>query len=179
MNKRLLLLSVVLAVAGVISVWAPSVTAQSALTEEQRARVRFNCVQIKSTLNQLKVSDALLRVNRGQHYESLSGKYMDRFNIRLANNGLNAQGLLSVKTGYDTALNTFRAHYTEYERQLNTAIGIDCTKDPDGFHLAVENARTKRKIVHDDVRKLHTLIDDYRSAVDDFKLNFQRVSGGN
>lgn len=176
MNKRLIILSAVLAIAGVVSYLTPNVMAQSALTDEQRDRIKFNCVQIKNTLNQLKVSDALLRVNRGQHYESISGKLMDRFNTRVSNNGLDSQGLLSVKTSYDNALNTFREHYTAYERQLLTATRIDCTKDPDGFHLAIENARTKRGIVHDDVLKLNALIDDYRATVNDFKTNFQRNS---
>lgn len=176
MNKRLLLLAAVMTIAGIVSFWAPTTFAQSALTDEQRERIRVNCVTIKNTLNQLKVSDALLRVNRGQMYESLSGKLMDNFNTRLSNNGLDAQGLVTVTNSYDTALNTFRSHYRDYESQLVTAIRVDCTKDPDGFHLAVENARTKRGIVHDDVRKLHALIDDYRSAVSDFKMNYDRVS---
>lgn len=147
------------------------------LSEEQKTQIKDNCVAVKSTLNQLHASDALLRVNRGQIYESVGAKLMNRFNGRLSSNGLDIKGLSLVSTNYQTALSNFRSDYQSYERQLSTAIAIDCTKDPQAFHLALEDARAKRKVVHDDVVKLHRYIDDYRSAVNDFKLNFERLSG--
>ncbi len=157
--------------------WSVSAQQSASLSEKQRELIRDNCVSIKSTLNQLKVSDALLRVNRGQIYESMGSKLMSTFNTRLSNNRLDNRGLVAVATGYDGALAKFRTDYQAYEQQLVTAINIDCTQDPDGFHFANENARTKRAQVHDDVLRLHEYIEDYRSAVKDFQLSYERVSG--
>ncbi len=151
--------------------------AQTDLTDEQLKKISANCVSIKNTLNQLHASDALLRVNRGQIYEAMATKLMDRFNGRLSSNKLDATGTTAVTTSYRSALDTFRVDYQSYERQMSAAIRIDCDKKPAEFHAAIEDARTKREKVHTDVLRLHQYIDDYRSAVNDFYINFERVSG--
>lgn len=156
-----------------------NVSAQSSLTEEQLQRISANCLAAKTTLNQLHASDALLRVNRGQIYESMGAKLMNNFNGRLSSNSLDNKGLLLVTTSYKGALDSFRLDYQAYERQLSAAIKVDCNKQPAEFHDAVEDARTKRAKVHADVIRLHQYIDDYRSAVSDFLINFERVSGSN
>jgi hypothetical protein len=152
-------------------------SAQSDLTDDQLQRISANCLSIKNTLNQLHASDALLRVNRGQIYESMGTKLMDRFNGRLTSNSLDAVGTIAVTNSYRSALDTFRSDYQLYERQLSAAIKIDCDKQPGAFHNAIEDARTKRNKVHTDVGRLHQYIDDYRSAVNDFLINFERTSG--
>lgn len=152
--------------------------AQSVLTDGQREVINANCLTIKNSLGQLHASDALLRVNRGQLYELMKTRLMDRFNGRVTSNNLDTIGLLAVTNSYNTALTTFRQNYQAYERQLSAAMRIDCTKEPDAFHNAILDARTKRGTVHDDVTRLHRLIDDYRSAVNDFYLNYSRVNGG-
>lgn len=161
-----------------LGVVSTSASAQTTLTDEQLRRISANCLSAKSTLNQLHASDALLRVNRGQLYEAIGAKLMNNFNNRLTSNNLDAKGLLLVTTNYQTALTTFRSDYQAYERQLAAAIRIDCDKEPLAFHLAVEDARDKRAKVHVDVVRLHQYIDDYRSAVNDFYINFERTGGG-
>ncbi len=171
-------LIVALAIIGLASVYSATAQAQmTELTDEQRARVVTNCVSIKNTLNQLKATDALLRVNRGQVYEALSSKLMDRFNSRLDNNDLEIKGFVSLKSSYDDQLDTFRSDYDQYARQLGVAIAVDCAKEPDAFHRAIESARTKRALLHEDVKRLHGSIDDYRSGVVDFRTNFERLAG--
>lgn len=146
------------------------------LTPEQTERVKSNCVSIKNSLNQLHASDALLRVNRGQVYESMASKLMDNFNNRLASNRLDNKAMVTVTTNYRTALNNFRTDYIAYEQKLSAAIAIDCATQPNTFHKTVDEARTLRKKVHEDVRRLHRLIDDYRMSVGDFLLNYERIS---
>ena len=151
--------------------------AQSAsLTSEQIELIRNNCTSTKSTLSQLHASDALLRVNRGQIYESMASKLMDPFNNRLGNNRLDSRATSAVTSSYRTALDTFRTDYRLYEEKLSSAIRIDCANAPTLFYTTIEQARVNRAKVHEDVVKLHRYIDDYRSAVGDFLLNFERVS---
>lgn len=169
----------VLITASLLSVFALKNTYAYDLTNDQISRISANCLSIQGSLNQLHASDALLRVNRGQIYESMGSKLMGNFNARLRNNGLDSKGLVVVSDEYQTALSTFRNDYQTYERQLSTAIRTDCTKDQVGFHTALQDARVKRAIVHDDILHLNQYIDDYRSAVNDFMLNFQRVTGAN
>jgi hypothetical protein len=146
------------------------------LTPEQTQRVKANCVSIKSSLSQLHASDALLRVNRGQVYEAMSTKLMDTFNSRLASNSLDNKAMVTVTDNYRKALDTFRTDYIAYEQKLAAAIRIDCVSQPNMFHTTVQDARKLRKTVHEDVLKLHRFIDDYRSSVGDFLLNFERIS---
>jgi hypothetical protein len=165
--------------ASLVSVFVLKNSYATDLSSDQTTRIQANCLSIKGSLNQLHASDALLRVNRGQIYESVGTKLMNSFNSRLGNNSLDNKGLVSVTNEYQVALTTFRTDYQAYEQQLSVAIKTDCTKDPTSFHNALENARTKRTTVHDDVARLNQYIDDYRSAVNDFMLNFERVTGKN
>lgn len=158
-----------------VSLSGASVKAED-LTPGQAEQVRTNCLSIKNSLNQLHASDALLRVNRGQVYESMASKLMDNFNNRLAINSLDNKAMNTVTTNYRTALNNFRSDYIAYEQKLSSALRIDCSAQPNSFHNTVLEARKLRQTVHEDVLKLHRLIDDYRSAVGDFLLNYERLS---
>lgn len=146
-----------------------TIHAQSAsMSDGQIARIRASCVGAKSTLAQLHASDALLRVNRGQIYESMSTKLMSRFNDRASSNHYDISGLLSATQNYGTMLTTFRADYQTYEEQLSNALNIDCTKEPVAFYDAVSLARTLRSQVHVDVTRLHQYIDDYDTVLNVF-----------
>lgn len=144
------------------------------LSEDQLARIRTNCVTAKNTLNQLHASDGLLRVNRGQIYDSMSTKLMARFNARADTNRYDVKDLTAVTQTYNTTLTAFRANYQAYEEQLSTALRIDCVNEPAQFYDAVAAARTKRTQVHTDVVKLHQYIDDYRAAFETFQQQFDR-----
>jgi hypothetical protein len=179
MKIRVRFVLIAIVAASLLSAFALKTTNAEDLSADQNNRIQANCLSIKSSLSQLHASDALLRVNRGQIYESVGTKLMNSFNSRLSNNSLDNKGLVSVANEYQTALTTFRTDYQQYEQQLSATIKIDCTKEPTAFHNALQDARTKRSKVHDDVLRLNQYIDDYRSAVNDFMLNFQRVTGSN
>lgn len=151
----------------------------SPMTDEQIGRIRSSCFSAKNTLNQLHASDALLRVNRGQIYESMSTKLMTRFNSRADSNNLDIKDLTAVAQDYTTALMTFREDYISYEVQLSAALNIDCLKEPVSFYDAVTAARTMRTQVHTDVTKLHQYIDDYKTAFDAFTADFNKTNGTN
>lgn len=171
-----LIISVILSGATILKVVAES----QPVSDQQLESIRNNCVSVKNTLNQLRSSDALLRVNRGQAYESLTTKLMERFNGRVASNKLNNSNLVAVTNNYNTVLDTFRADYITYEKQLSAAISIDCSKQPAVFYDTVALARNERDQVHTDVQKLNQLIDQYRATLDQFETSYQvPVQGAN
>ncbi len=154
-----------------------SASAQSIpMTRAQIDQIRNNCDSTKVTLNQLHASDALLRVNRGQTFESMSTKLMKRFNSRLSANNYNNEALVLVTNNYDTMLDTFRSDYKTYEEQLSATLNIDCSNQPATFYDAVASARTKRNQVHTDVVKLNQLIDKYQAAVNQFEKDYQTAA---
>lgn len=148
------------------------------LTDEQVILVKNNCISATSTLNQLHASDALLRVNSGQIYESLATKLMEKFNNRIASNHYGNSTLVSITVNYKTTLDTFRRDYINYEEQLTKALDIDCNAQPVAFYDAVANARVKRVLVYADVAKLNKYIEDYKAAVAQFELDYQAVNAG-
>lgn len=150
----------------------------SILTDSQINQVKNNCVSAKATLNQLHASDALLRVNSGQIYESLSTKLMDKFNARLANNNFGNSTLVSISINYEQALDEFRQDYMNYENQITKTLNYNCTSEPVAFYESVLESRVKREKVYGDVVKLNKYIEEYKAAVDLFKLDYQAVSDG-
>ncbi len=150
----------------------------NSITDQQIERIRTNCISAKNTLSQLHSSDALLRVNRGQIYESMSTKLMSRFNSRVSNNGYKNDGLVSAAASYESALDAFRSDYIAYEEQLSLAIEMDCSKQPVAFYDAVALARNQRNQLNADIVRLNKQIDQYYSAVEQFEKDYQAAVNG-
>ena len=148
------------------------------MTSQQIEQIRNNCVLSKSTLNQLHASDALLRVNMGQVYESMSTKLMARFNSRVVKNGFSNTSLVVTTTSYEQMLDVFRSDYIIYEEHLTSAINIDCTNQPVAFYDAIDLARSKRSQVYSDVVNLNQYIDQYQSAVSQFAKDYAATTNG-
>lgn len=147
------------------------------LTTDQSQHIVSTCSSIKSTLNQLHVSDTLLRVNRGQFYESMSSKLMTKFNARLNNNGIDNNAFVTITNDYTTLLNTFRTDYQLYEIQLSNTIAINCFKQPSTFNDAVVQARVLRNKVHDDVNNLNSQLVSYQTGVNTLLATYDQPAG--
>ena len=138
------------------------------MTEAHIARIRNNCVEAQSSLNQLHASDALLRVNRGQLYEAISTKLMAPLNSRVSLNKLDGVTLVSTTVQYEKEFDEFRANYQSYEEAMSKALDINCTEQPVAFYDSVTDAREKRQKVHDSTQAIQKTIKQYRSEVDKF-----------
>lgn len=145
------------------------------LTAEQTQHISENCNAIKNVLNQLHISDALLRVNIGQQYELVSTKLMERFNNRLSNNRFKIDDLKLSYNNYGLKLDSFRADYITYEESLSIAIKVDCKFKPNDFYQSLMSARNNRSRVYEDVKTLNQEIDQYRSAVAAFEKSYQAI----
>lgn len=142
------------------------------MSEAHIERIRTNCTETKATLSQLHASDGLLRVNRGQIYESISTKLMATFNSRVSLNRLDATQLVTVASVYERELTAFRVDYKAYEQQMSDILKIDCTKQPVAFYDAIAEARTKRMKVRQHVVALTKQIGEYRTAFDAFEKQY-------
>lgn len=173
-----------LSILGVISLIVLTVAASpfaysaTELTADQRQHIQTNCSSIKAIVSQLRASDALLRVNRGQLYESIGTKLMDRFNGRLDSNSINLDDFSSTTTIYRQSLTNFRSDYIAYAGQLTKTLSIDCQTQPDEFHSAVETSRELRKKVRSSVVALNTAITNYQTHVNNFQQNYDKATNG-
>lgn len=141
------------------------------MTEAHIARIRANCVEAQSTLTQLHATDALLRVNRGQLYESISTKLMAPFNSRVALNQLDGANLVSIAATYERQLTEFRTNYQQYEEVMSELLKINCVNQPVAFYDSVADARSKRQKVHDSTLQLQQSVQDYKTEFDTFAAN--------
>lgn len=168
-----------LLLAGVLLAWPGAAYAQTIpLTQSHIAHVRSNCLTAVSSLDQLHRTDALLRVNRGQLYESISTRLMSRLNSRVALNRLDASKLTVASSNYEKALKSFREHYINYERQLNSTININCREQPQRFYDMVVETGKRRQRVNVDVRQIHRYLDDYNKAFAALRSEYESAVKG-
>lgn len=166
-------IAMTVAVIGIVISRPLFVHADTPMTEAQIQRIRSNCVEAQSTLYQLHASDALLRVNRGQLYESMSSKLMEPFDSWLALNSYNPSELISIAADYNDKLTDFRSDYQQYEEAMSKTLAINCTNQPVAFYDSVSDTREKRSKVHDATLELHRLINDYKKAFEKFAKDFK------
>jgi hypothetical protein len=174
--KRFLIFTAVatVAITGAL-VWHVSSArgAEEPMTEAHIARIRSNCVEAQSTLTQLHTSDALLRVNRGQLYESISTKLMAPFNSRVAINKLDGTTLVALATDYERELAAFRLNYQQYEEAMSKTLKINCANQPVAFYDSIGDTRAKRRVTHDSTLALQKTIQDYKNEFEAFARKFQ------
>lgn len=178
--KRLLLTGAVMATSVVVLFAVTQISgAQSQpMSEAHIERIRANCVDVKATLSQLHASDALLRVNRGQLYESISTKLMATLNSRVSLSRLDSTQLVTVSSSYERELAAFRVNYQVYEQQMSDLLKLDCTKQPVAFYDAVAIARDKRTEVHENVTAITKEIANYKVAFDAFEKQYKESLNG-
>lgn len=160
-------------IGGVVFGMGASAEDMAPMTDEHIARIRANCVDAQAALFQLHASDAGLRVDRGQIYESMSTKLMAPFNSRIVLNRISDENLLTTAATYDKQLIAFRQQYQQYEEAMSATLRIKCTNQPVAFYDSVADTRTKRKLTHETVVELHKTIQKYGSEVEAYAKNFQ------
>lgn len=143
------------------------------MTEAHIQRIRNNCVEAQSTLNQLHASDGLLRVNRGQLYESMSTKLMAPLNSRITLNKLNGATLVTITATYETQLEDFRVKYQQYEEAMSKTLKMNCKNQPVAFYDSVGDTREKRRLVHDSTLTLQATIQNYKNEFEAFAKTVQ------
>ncbi len=143
-------------------------TASNSLTDAQLVRIRTNCSQIKTQLDRIHSSDALLRVNRGQLYEHMGTRLMTPLNTRIAANRLDGSNLIATTSQYEAHLDEFRTTYRDYERKLSETIRIDCQKQPAIFYNTLTEARTLRTKVYEATESLRKDVTTYGTELEAF-----------
>lgn len=131
------------------------------LSDAHIANIRANCVEAQTSLSQLHASDGLMRVNRGQLYESISTKLIAPLNSRLILNRIEPGNLLTLATKYDQQLQTFRNDYQAYEVAMSRTLSFNCVKEPSLFYDSLVDAREKRQKTHDAAQDLQKVVIEF------------------
>lgn len=171
---KLRMLAVLALVGGAFFVFAqqPAYAAESAITPEVINRVKARCIENQGTLNRLHKTDAFIRIDRGNLYQTISDKLMVPFNRRVASNQLDPGKLLTITSDYKSEYAVFYQAYIDYDNALSKVLDIDCTKEPVTFYNALVEAREKRVKLSESIGRLKGLIRDYGVNFSEFKSNY-------
>lgn len=132
-------------------------------------KIKASCDVIRPGLRRLHTSDALLRVNTGQEYNSISARLMARLNSRLALNRIDSAKFVEIAAKFDAQREQFSTHYNEYEASLSSLIRIDCRVSPTEFYAALLKTRDARNKLSISVQSMNDSLVEYRVAVEHLK----------
>lgn len=139
------------------------------LSDADITTIRTNCVNVQASLNRIKESDALARINIGQQYETISTKLMAPFNSRVGLNRLDAVALTQTTVEFNKKLDEFRSLYQQYKETLTRAIDLKCADQPVTFYDTLTLARDHRAAVREVVVSLGGLVKQYGAQVQSLK----------
>jgi len=131
-----------------------------------REIIMMNCRETKSILTRLEKADISTRLNRGADYDKLLS-LMFAMNARLASNKIAAPELADITAQFGSEVAEFRSNYDIYNDDLGKANDIDCYAKPIEFYERLENIRRSRAKLHENVKHLRQLADDY---IDGFEM---------
>lgn len=147
----------------------PNVLAQDMVPQTENTildNLTSRCDEIHGSLRRLHTSDALLRVNVGQTYNTISARLMARLNSRLALNRIDSRELVEISGNFDQQRSEFSSNYNEYESSLSSLIKIDCKSKPAEFYAQLITTRDLRLRLAETVKSMNASISDYRTAVE-------------
>lgn len=160
---RWLISLVIIAAALVIIFSSPA----EGLSDNQRDAVSQNCSNIKQSLTQLQKVDSRTRTYLGTTYETILTRFIIPLNLRLVKN--NRPSLPTVQYDFTAEQVKFRDSYTDYMRELENLINIDCSVQPDDFYARLEVVRDKRSILRETTVRLAQLADEQYRIVRDLR----------
>ncbi len=136
-----------------------------ALSDEQQGAISQSCSTIKQSLQNLQRVDSKTRTFLGSTYETLNADFLIPLNLRLVKNNRPNAELSSIQSDFTTAQNSFKTLYTEYMREMESLINVDCKNDPSKFYDQLEKTRNKRKELEAETDKILKLVKEQVAAV--------------
>lgn len=143
--------------------------AASALSDRQTAAIADHCTAIKDDLKKVQKDDSRARVYLGGYYETIISKFVTPLNVWLVENSLSTAELIENQNQLSSNKTTFSNDFIDYQRELDTLVGLDCSAEPDNFYTQLEKVRKKRATVSSDVAKINSLISDHTRTIQNLK----------
>lgn len=135
----------------------------SALSPEEASAISSNCSTIQQSLRQLQKVDSRTRTYLGTTYETVANRFITPLNLRLVRN--NRPTLSEIQSDFSSEQTKFRDSYTDYMREMETLLTIDCRVEPTRFYNQLVVVRERRAKVKTTAEKLKQLTDQQYKAV--------------
>lgn len=142
-------------------------TPAEGLSEAQRGAISQNCATIRQSLEQLQKIDSKTRITLGTTYETIATKFITPLNLRLVKN--NRPTLSTIQSDFTLGQTQFRSAYTDYMREMEGLLAINCKTDPDQFYEHLLIARQRREHLRASVNEMLQLTERQAKAVRNLK----------
>ena len=136
-----------------------------ALSKEQESTIMDHCESIKDNLRLIQKNDSRTRVYLGGRYESILNKYVMPLNVSLVENSMSTANMIESQNVFTAGKTRFANDYVNYQQRLEELVSMDCKNDAVGFYEKLEDVRTRRKKVEQDVQELRKILDEYVGLV--------------
>ncbi len=140
-----------------------------AISAEQKAMIADNCTVIREDLKKVQRSDARARVYLGGKYELILNKYVTPLNVRLVENSLSSVSFIENQNTMASNKMKFANDYVEYQQRLEELVSMDCKNESEAFYKKLEEVRTKRKKVEQDVKEMRNSLTKFVELVGKLK----------
>lgn len=124
-----------------------------------------NCASIKLRLKNIQKTDSKNRVQLGSYYEMINTNLMLNLNLRLVKNSLANAELSEQQTSFASERERFKTEYTNYQRELDELIDIDCRAEPKDFYSQLEKTRARRAKVAQIISNMTAILNEHRDSV--------------
>lgn len=174
--KRLAFFTASIAVLGMVLHPQTTLAQQMVLQSHDPVQVRAiqsRCSSLRATMSRIQHNDALLRVNVGQAYNTLSSQLMARLNSRLALEKIDSTQLVSIAQRFESERKQFATQYNTYETLIAGLVKASCQEAPVHYYEQLIKARDARQDVGASVKSLDELIKQYRTAVEGLKTTLE------
>lgn len=164
----------ILTIFGVSLIFSPFAMAENKkidFSDEKAHKIVSECQKIKGQIGKTRSNDALMRVNLGQSYETISDKLMVNLNTRIASNKLNGSKLVEKTAEFNENVIYFRENYQKYEKELTKLSDMKCS-DKDiakTFYEQLEKVRYLRSELNYNTTKIAEISKEYKDALREFK----------
>ena len=152
--------------------FATPLSAQAAeLDDIAIGSISQNCASIQLRLKNVQKTDSKNRVQLGSYYEMANTNLMLNLNLRLVKNSLADANLSEQQTTFASEREQFKTEYTNYQRELDSLLAIDCRAEPKQFYDQLEKTRARRAKVSRIVKNLSDILTEHREAVVNLRRN--------
>ena len=151
---------------GVVSVVIGAAPASAVeLDADQKGAISTNCETIKQSIQQLTRADSKTRVYLGGAYEKALTNFIVPLNLRLTKNNTPNAGLTSIQSKFAEKRQAFNSAYTNYMKQTEDLLAIDCKSEPEDFYEKLQTARASRATLQQTTLELNSLLHDHIEGV--------------
>ncbi len=129
------------------------------------SNISQNCATIKQSLTQLQRADSRTRAYLGTSYEAVANNFITPLNVRLIKNNQPNSAIFAIQSEFTDMHARFRSEYTDYMRELEGLIAVDCRNNPQDFYNRLEATRNHRAALQKVVVRMNELIQEQHQAV--------------